>query len=585
MIKIDSGNSRALYNLGRYYEADFNDYNDSYIRETEDVKFSQEKYAEEDFKKAGRLLRRAIECDSLNYDAYLHLGLLYEADGKPEKGIPYLNRLAELSPNDKDAHLYLGLLYYETSHVEEAYREYQKALILMNEEERQDFVYNSVKELLEPVLGKKFKHLSRLQIKQVINYFWKYSDPLYLTNYNERLVEHYSRLAYADLKFGIKDKKKPGWKTDRGEMMLRYGWPEKRIKYRPLIKGDGGGVISVKTDVWYYDNFTLGFTDRFMSGNYVFNEPYDGKHYTSQFAGATDFYVNYLRKAEYTAYKPKFDGPVFKIPFKIVQFKNRQEGNYDFTDVYIDYGMNANDSLHKDICVPYEWGLFFFDLNLNPVHRGRGIASRINKANIIDLPGEKDLYTNSKMMTLWPDSGEFAFEIIRKKDKGVSSNHFLFNVRKFSTAKPDISNLMLAYNIIENDTLPAPVKRGEYSIFPNPESIFYPGLPMYVYYEIYNLPADGKGISSFSQSITITRKETHSGFANTINSFMNIFGMGRKKNQITITSDYKSKNRNPRMYFQLDMNKYRPGEYELAIRIKDNISGDIVESKTEFQWK
>ncbi len=585
IIAIDSNNSKALCRLGQINEEDFDEYHNSFTKDKDDIELSHEKFADKYFYKSRYLLSKAIKSDSLNRKAYLHLGFLYEDAGKPENGLPYLVRLNKLNKDDVDAHLYLGLLYYESSHVEESFHQFQDALVLMSDSERQDFVYNSVKELLEPVFGQKFKDYSKSQIKQIIDYFWKYSDPLYLTDYNERLLEHYSRVAYANLRFGVKYKNEPGWKTDRGEMILRYGRPQKRIRFRPQMSGDEGGVISMKTDVWFYDNFVLGFTDQFMSGNFVFSEPDEGKRYMSQFPGETNLYVNYIRKAQFSSYKPKFDGPVFKIPLQIAQFKNDQKGNYNFTDVYVDYGIKARDSLNDPVGFPYEWGLFFFDLNLNPVHKEKGTITSYDTANVLSVPGENDLYTDSKMMTLWPDSGEFAFEIIRKKDKGVSSSHRIFDVRKFKTDRVDLSDLILAYNISEGDSLPAPVKRGDISIYPNPTNTFYADLPLFVYYEIYNLVLDENSYCDFEQSLILTRKETHSELADVFNSVANIVGLGRKENRIVISTDYKTKEKNPRMYFQLDMNKYPPGLYELAISITDKNSGKKVESKTELNWK
>ncbi len=585
IIAVDSSNSNALYQLGRINEGVFDEYHNSYTKDKDDIQLSHEKYADKYFKKAENFLNRAIKCDSLNANAYLHLGFLFEDAGEPEKGIPFLVHLNELRNDDPDAHLYLGLLYYETSHIEESFHEFQNALVLMSDSERQDFIYNSVKELLEPVLGEKFKSYSRLKIKEIIDYFWKYSDPLYLTDYNERLLEHYSRVAYANLRFGVKYKNEPGWRTDRGEMILRYGRPDKRIRYRPQMSADEGGVISMKTDVWYYDNFVLGFTDQFMSGNFVFSEPEEGKRFMSQFPGETNLYVNYIRKAQYSAYKPKFEGPSFKIPLDIVQFKNEQTDNYNFTDVYVNYGVQARDSLNNPDGIPYEWGLFFFDLNLNPVHREKGTVAKYDNANIFTVPGEKELYSNSRMMTLWPDSGELAFEIIREKDKGVSSNHRLFNVRKFKTDELDMSDLFMAYNITEGDSSPAPVKRGNISVFPNPTNTFNQDLPIYVYYEIYNLTPDKKGFSDFEQSLILTKKEPHSEFADVLNSVVSLVGLGRKENQIVIGTDYKTREKNPRMYFQVDMNNYPPGQYDLTIRITDKISGKQIESTALLIWK
>ncbi len=121
----------------------------------------------------------------------------------PGKGIPYLKKLIRLYPENKDAHLYLGLLYYRTLQLDSAYYEYKKAIGLMDTQEKEDFTFNSVKVLLEPLLKNKINNISRNSLRQIIYMFWKERDPLNLTSYNERLLEHYTRVAYSNLRFSV----------------------------------------------------------------------------------------------------------------------------------------------------------------------------------------------------------------------------------------------------------------------------------------------------------------------------------------------------------------------------------------------
>lgn len=73
--------------------------------------------------------------------------------------------------------------------------------------------------------------------------FWKERDPLNLTPYNERLLEHYTRIAYSNLRFGIPKLNITGWKTDRGTVVIRYGVPPFVTRIRPTV------VAGVRNDV------------------------------------------------------------------------------------------------------------------------------------------------------------------------------------------------------------------------------------------------------------------------------------------------------------------------------------------------
>ena len=55
---------------------------------------------------------------------------------------------------------------------------------------------------------------------------WSLSDPLYLTPANERRVQHYARMALADIAFSDPDQALLGRDTQAGMLVLRYGWPK-----------------------------------------------------------------------------------------------------------------------------------------------------------------------------------------------------------------------------------------------------------------------------------------------------------------------------------------------------------------------
>ncbi len=477
IIKIDSTSPEALYNLGKIDADDFNDYHNSVVSDGEYKTLSLEKYAQESYLSAKGYLEKAIKYDSIYKAAYLHLSFLFEDNGKIFQGIQVLKKAQKLFPKDKNVHLYLGLLFYEDSKVDSAFKEYQTALSLMSDSERTDFTFNSVKKILKPALGDKFKNYTDEQLKGIINYFWNISDPLYLTDYNERLLEHYSRVAYADLRFSEPKKHIPGWKTDRGEMVLRYGEPLKRVRYRPYINAGGSTQISMKTDVWYYKYFTVGFTDQFLNGNYIFSEPLPGDRFIPQFNGDSPMLVNYLRKVQFEIYTPKFDGPIFKVPYDISQFKSKE---FNYTDVYINYGIDAEDSLRTGDFYneKYDWGLFYFDSLHDPIFSDKGVIDSISAKHKINVKDGKNLLVNSLDMTVYPDTGELAFELERKSDKGVSSNHIRFYPKKFKLRSLDISDVILAASLMHDSSIALPMKRRGYSILPNPSGIFPAGKPI-----------------------------------------------------------------------------------------------------------
>jgi GWxTD domain-containing protein len=99
-----------------------------------------------------------------------------------------------------------------------------------------------------------------------IEQFWLRRDPTPDTEENEFKEEHYRRIAYANERFasGI-----PGWKTDRGQIYIKYG-PADEIESHPA--GDTG---TFPFETWRYryledvgTNVAIEFVDRTLSGEF-----------------------------------------------------------------------------------------------------------------------------------------------------------------------------------------------------------------------------------------------------------------------------------------------------------------------------
>ncbi len=587
ILGIDSTDVTALYNLGRIKEEDFNEYNNSVFQEGGEPSLSLEKFTKEDFKEAERYLKGAIKTDSLCRDAYLHLSYLYEDNGEPEKGIPLLRKLIKMNGEDADAYLYLGLLYYEDSKIDSSLKYFQNALILMKLDERIDFTYNSVKELLQPIFGDRFDSMTDMQITDLIDLFWKASDPLYLTKYNERLLEHYARVAYANLRFGLPKKKIPGWKTDRGETVLRYGRPLQRIRYRPHLNLSSSMQIMMKTDVWIYKDITLGFTDQFWSGNYQFSEPSAGSKFISQFPGDSHMFVNYLRKVRFENYDPKYNGPVFDVPFNILQFRDSSGGKSNFTDLYVSYALDAPDSLLAGGKYHYNHnlGVFFFDDYFNTIFDKRDSVPELSNNSIVPVLDDKKMIVNSVSIKAKPDSGHFALEIKRNSNGGIFSKHEKLRIENFGGDKLRLSDIVLASNISTSAANPLPLKRHGISLLPNPPGMFSKEEKPFVYFEIYNLKILENGSGEFEQQITVRKKDERSSLAKAFNSVLNIIGMGSEVKKLTMVNHYKTGTPDPQIYFQLDLDKYTPGDYYITAEITDKNSGKTVNRNVLLHWR
>ena len=543
-----------------------------------------DKFAGDAFDIAVPAYINAIKYDSLNPDPYLKLASLYEDHNQFEKGIPYLQKLLRIKPDNKDARLNLALLYSRSSINDSAYYEFRKAISLMDRSEREDFVYNSVKILLEPILKDKMKKYDETSLKQIIDYFWKTRDPLYLTDYNERLLEHYTRVTYANLRFSAPGLHLIGWKTDRGNIVVRYGIPEQRIRMRTnLHKASllANTKIEPKTEIWNYNDKSFSFIDEFRNGDYILGIPGQSQYWDDSQANSED-----LKKTDPEDYTPKFEGPFFPVPN--IAYSLKDFNSTGKTDLYVSYGLKPDEptTQNKDLQYKHTSGIFFFDKYYNQLAESKIEVNSINWKNKISVPDTGNLFINTRELTALPDSGNLSFEIMRDKDKGVSSYHGRFNLRSFISSSLELSDIILASQVTENSEISGRINRKNYSILPNPTGIFSKDQEMYIYYEAYNLEKNEKGFTDFQQTILLKKSDEEGvSIGKLFGSVLKFVGLKDKDQEVSLTTNYQTKDKDSQVYLQLDMSDYEPGNYTLTVKIKDNVTGKVQDSSIKLTWQ
>ncbi len=556
-----------------------------------------QKVAEKNFKIAESAFLTAIKYDSLNPKPYLSLSSIYEDNGEPLKGIKYLQKLTRFLPGSKDAHLYLALLYYRSSQLDSAYYEYQRAIALMSESERQDFVYNSVIVLLKSYLKDKMEDMSENSLSQLIDLFWRARDPLNLSPYNARLLEHYTRVAYANLRFSVPKLGITGWKTDRGTITIRYGIPPKKYRIRTSIifpkRGFSRTKIQPKTEIWIYPDKVFSFTDQFRNGEYIYGIP--GQ---TQYWDDTQQFAKELEVTQPEEYHPEFEGPVFTVLNNAAQFKDFSDSNS--TDIYISYcipelvAMRKADKGKDGNSNPgskYTLGIFLFDRYFNMLAERKDTASYFNRQNKIEIPDSGKYFINTGELTSLPDSGNLSFELLRAVDKGVATSRGRFKVRNFNISSLQMSDIVPASQVTRDSKIAGRINRlvtlGKgYSILPNPTGIFSEDQELYIYYEVYNLTKDSKGLTDFQQTIILKKKgEEGISIGKIVGSVLKFVGINKGEQQIGLTSKYQTKDKDSQIYLQMDMSGYDAGDYVLTVKIKDNISGKEASESTNLKWR
>ena len=250
-----------------------------------------------------------------------------------------------------------------------------------------------------------------------------------------------------------------GWESDRGEIFIRYGEPIQWMRLRPYVSAGGNADVRVKTDIWLYENKILGFADEYWNGEFRLSAPnYSGKLH-SQFPGDSHSYAEFLRRTSPEEYTPKFEGPLFNIPFDIYQFKSLDRKREDETEIFLGYFLSLPDSvvLSNNETLSHQYGLFLLNKKNQSV---KEIRER-------DFTEEKKERNNVIRINSKPDSLTLAFELIRDFDKGVSINRKPVVIKDFSPRGLMMSDIVMANSITENDELENQLLRKNISIEPN----------------------------------------------------------------------------------------------------------------------
>ena len=106
----------------------------------------------------------------------------------------------------------------------------------------------------------KLKKISSDNISAALKDFWKSKDPTPYTETNEALIDFINRYTIANNTFGSKSTS--GWKTDQGEIFMKYGIPG-------VVYKDKDALNMTKSEMWVYPSGEyFVFVDRYGFGDF-----------------------------------------------------------------------------------------------------------------------------------------------------------------------------------------------------------------------------------------------------------------------------------------------------------------------------
>ena len=522
-------------------------------------------FAQEAKQEAIQILRKSIQLDETNQQPYYFLGILYFEDKYWDAFHALMQALRAQHPDDKNALLFCGLAAYQIGEFNDSHDYYQRALDLMRVEER---------ELLESIdlLVPEEDHAPR-DTTQTIEallereMFWKRQDPLYLSDFNERKMAHFGRMAYANLRFRRFSDDVEGWQTDMGKTYIKFGRYRLRVT---TYKGtwDSKEVLNAAMmELWYYENFQFRFcgtTDdiwHFCGGAVgylpsavpaVEMSAFTFERLLSQAdtAGVRPYFMRRkllssfiprtLEEASHHTFRKtaqRFIDPYlqrkYTLPYQIATFEEQNRMRVELSYMIPKDRLTENPETGKVIF----WdGVFFFDQQWNDMYNDR-------KSKTLTLPPQKlaqnaaarhrnDHLLISRTVSLRQDSYHFSVELLDQTSGliGVARDEkpFVYN-QDFH-----LSDLLVGSDIQARKALPE--SRDDLLITPNPVRTFSPSEPVFIYLELYDLQRNDFGGTQYEISYTIGKPEVDTLSPTLFTSQSLIETLG--KTEIDLQTDY-----------------------------------------------
>ena len=555
--------------------------------------------ADRAYESAVRHLEAAIRHDPRRRPVYDDMMRLYALAGEFEDALGMLGQMLVSFPDDEEMWRYLGLANHRLGRDDAASTSYREAFKLMSDEERAVF------EDISLLLPEAEQAAYNAAPEAVAARFWTSQEPRFLTPYNERKIEHYVRLTYADLMYRSEDLGLPGWETQRGKIHVRYGVPQSDI----VITGDfqfvlenlegidansdrgGAGPApfgrrleetqSNRFNIWNYGDFNFVFEDPFNNGEFrLYSPPAD--LFGAVGIGAIERMDYELRaRATFRETPERYDytppGRQIGIPYLVSHFK----GSEGRTDLFVHYGIPISEEFEAGttdlVDVTVKTGVFLISQARDVLVERRRTHYGLRSSQIERFE-DTQLWTDTQAMEVPPGVHEVSveFETVGGGTSAVQRREI--TVPDFSGSDLALSSLMLAYHVEDTDasSIPGQIIRDGLAIKPAPWSVFHHEQPIYLFFEIYNLSQNGDR-TDYEVEAQLRPKDTSTGIARIARS---IFGGGERG--VSTQYPVQGNRRDDAQYVILDAAEQDPGLYTLTLKITDSVSGRSVEETTDL---
>jgi len=588
---------------------------------------------------------RVVEMQADHPDAYFRLGRILEGEGDLQGGFRAHRKQLEVHPVHGQARYRLGKLLFAHGKRREAAREFGRLIALGAQVEPRACVEMAVLSQVAGEFGESqrlfeayidslppadqpiFHDISLVATRdelalyeaaadgdkgELIRRFWARQDPTPLTQENERLVEHYRRVAYAREHYG---REGAPWDA-RGEVYVRFGTPDHISRsddiqaeterwlqdarqefvnrnHVDLAVRPGYPSFPVRRDArweyWVYSQLGGGteftFVSRYGDRRYVYAPVPDGlpPRATVELAaihGGT--LVEDIAADRPSAYEADFAD----LPIDFYYYPASFRGSDGRTRLEVYYGLPASEVVRMSLgdktdLLVLERGVAIHDSLWYEVHRE---SERIAFQAPTDQQIAEGAFIPGVLpVELSPGTYRMALQVrdvLSGKSQIYRQDVCLDDYG--STHDLQVSDIELAFTIVPGDSVGTFAKSG-LKVIPMSSKSYRRDQSAFVYFEIYNLVRDAFGQTHYRVDYTIRSYEKRSVPARVLRGLGRMLRLTERDQEVVISYEHSGSTRDETAYVELDLAETEPGGQLVRARVTDLQSEQSAEKQITFR--
>lgn len=442
------------------------------------------------------------------------------------------HELTAAAPDDPRAFLFRGLGLHHVGRSDLADSVFQVAKTLMPPDERERL--RDIGLLLWPTYRAEYEETDSVGRREVERIFYTITDPIYLTDVEERRMEHYSRVAWADLWF---DAPEAVWRIDGdhpygsqpglpealseaswlspASVYVRYGQPDSLVSSSESVGGgsiwdltgddlDPDGPLELRrfrprplgrwVAIWYYrltpehgisaqrSRIDLTFGRPFLRPEAW--EAWPAKEHVERRSARLE-----VELPEF--YRPRTITALLGYVHQVARFRGA-EPRLSRIEVY---GVPPLERLGVEPDGGVQLGLFLHDHAWHLAwHDKRDVVARdpvLGVSYAVDVDPGRYHYTLEARRS-GPDS----------VPRPLARTRLGIEAEEYPDDRVSLSDLLLADAITPR--VPSVTRRDELVMEPSRTLVFRPGDPVHVYFEIYGLAADAEGWAHYRAELVVS---------------------------------------------------------------------------------